>query len=92
MFASGSERRSWPELTTKEIISQLFVLGLTTTPLVAFAAYKLLFEGNGIEWFYGGFAGFVLFGGGSVARGAIGELMRRRKQQEANSHDNDDHN
>ena len=91
MFASRKERRSWTELTTKEIVTQLFVLGLTTTPLVVGAIYKLLFEGNGIEWFYLGFVGFILFGGGSVARGAIGELRRRRKQ-EAKSHDNDDAN
>lgn len=70
MFASGKERRSWDELTTKEILTQLFVLGLTTTPLVVGAIYKLLFEGNGIEWFNLGFTGFVLFGVGSSCTGS----------------------
>ncbi len=90
MFVNRSERKSWSELATKEIISQLLVLRLITTPMVVFAIYKSLFEGNGIEWFYLSIAGFVLFGVGSVARGAIGELRRRRKQQEARLDDNDD--
>lgn len=90
MFVNRSERRSWSELTTKEIVTQLFAVWFITTPMVVFAIDKLLSENNGIEWFYLGFAGFVLSGGGSVTRGAIIELRQRRKQQEAKSHDNDD--
>lgn len=90
MFVNRSERQSWPELTTTEITSQLLALWLITTPMVVFAIYQYLFVGNGIEWFYLGLAGFVLFGGGSVTRGAICELKQRRKQQEAKLHDNDD--
>lgn len=90
MFVNRSERRSWSELTTKEIVTQLFAVWFITTPMVVFCIYKYLFEGNGIERFYLGFAGFVLIGGGSVARGAIGELKRRRIQQEAKLNDNDD--
>ena len=60
--------------------------------MVVLAIYKLLFEGNGIEWFYFSFAGFVLFGAGSVVRGAVGELWQRRNQEKAKSNDsNDDH-
>lgn len=92
MFVNRSERRSWSELTRKEIVTQLFAVWFITTPMVVFAIYKLLFEGNGIELFYLGFAGFVLVGGGSVTRGAVVELRRRRKQQEVKSHDNDDGN
>ena len=92
MFASRKERRSWSELTRSEIVIQLVVLGLITTPLILLGIHKGLFDGNGIEWFYFSFAGVVLFGAGSVVRGAVGELWQRRNQEKVKSNDsNDDH-
>ena len=86
MFVHRSEVRAWSELSTREIVTNILVVCTIATAFVVVATV------NGFQYFEIGVAGFVLIGAVSVSRNAIGELNRRRRRgQETESHNNNDH-
>ncbi len=83
MFANRSDERPWSELSTREIVIKTLVFWAIATLFVVTAIV------NGFQNFDMGLAAFALIGGIAISRNALGELVRRRRQ-EKNSHDSND--